>query len=187
MKINRLIPIVMSSLIITIALNAQAQNAGDPVRGIQDLVNVRGRDGEAILQKRGYRFRWAEKSDDSTYSFWTQTKTGRCISVRTEQGRYVSLVDTGTTADCDRGDKKRPQNTGNSSSRPLPDLVGARAGQAEREVRQRGYTYRRNEKVSNTSVASFWVEGNSGKCVEIVTSNGRYQNIFYVDWHHCHR
>ncbi|MDM9584832.1 hypothetical protein [Nostoc sp. GT001] len=187
MKIHRLIPVIVSSVIITIALNAQAQNAGDPVRGLQDLVNVRGRDGESILQKRGYKFRWAEKSDDSTYSFWTQTKTGRCISVRTEQGRYVSLVDTGTTADCDRGDQPRTQKTSNSSSRPLPDLVGARAGQAEGEVRRRGYTYRHNQRVSKTSVASFWVEGNSGKCVEIVTSNGRYQNIFYVDWHHCHK
>ncbi|MBD2450734.1 hypothetical protein H6G76_27125 [Nostoc sp. FACHB-152] len=185
MKLHRLIPVIVSSLIITTALNAHAQNAGDPVRGLQDLVNVRGRDGEAILQKRGYRFRWAEKSNDSTYSYWTQTKTGRCISVRTQQGRYVSLVNTGTTADCDRGDRPRSQNTSNSSSRPLQDLVGARAGQAEGEVRRRGYTYRHNQRVSNTSVASFWTEGNSGRCIEIVTSNGRYKNIFYVDWHHC--
>ncbi|MBF2076247.1 MAG: nuclear transport factor 2 family protein [Synechococcales cyanobacterium C42_A2020_086] len=43
-----------------------------------------------------------------------------------------------------------------------------------------------NEKrISNTSVASFWIEGNTGQCVEIVTSEGRYRDISYVDWHHC--
>lgn len=29
-------------------------------------------------------------------------------------------------------------------------------------------------------MASFWTEGNSGECVEIVTSEGRFQDIFYV-------
>ena len=186
MKLRRLIPVVAGSLAMAIALNAHAQNAGDPVRDVQDLVGARGRDGEAQLQRRGYEYRWAEQSVDDVYSYWTQSRTGQCITVRTANGRYVSLVYNGGTADCDRGDPRNAQASAPSDApSALRDMVGARAGQAEGEVRRRGYTYRRNERISNTAVASFWVEGNSGKCVEIVTSNGRFQNIFYVDWHHC--
>ncbi|WP_017296549.1 hypothetical protein [Nodosilinea nodulosa] len=182
MKLHRVIVGVVSSLIIAATSNAQAQNAGDSVPELNDLVNVRGRDGEVQLQQRGYIYRWAESSDDAVYSYWTQSSTGQCITVRTEQGRYVSLAYTGGSADCDRGD---PPTVSNTSPPALQDMVGARAGQAEAELQRRGYSYRRNERISNAAVASFWIEGNSGQCVEIVTSDGRYKDIYYVNWHHC--
>jgi hypothetical protein len=65
--------------------------AQDPI--LQDLVGVRGRDGERILQERGYEFRWADNSSGtSVYSYWTNYNTGQCITVRTEEGRYASIV-----------------------------------------------------------------------------------------------
>lgn len=182
MKFRRLIPVVASSLLMAIALNAYAQEVGDPVRDVQDLVGVRGRDGESELEQRGYEYRWAEQSGDAVYSYWTQSGSGQCIIVRTDNGRYTSLVYAGGTTDCDRGDSTSTQSSAPSA---LQDLVGARAGQAEGEVQRRGYTYRRNERISDTSVASFWIEGNSGQCVEIVTSDGRFQEILYADWYHC--
>lgn len=182
MKLGRFIPAVAGSLVVAIALNAYAQEAGSPVRDLQDLVGVRGRDGEAELQQRGYEYRWAEQSGDAVYSYWTQSATGECITVRTADGRYASLAYTGGVEDCDRGDSRSVQT---AYPPALLDMVGARAGQAEGEVQRRGYTYRRNERISDTAVASFWIEGNSGQCVEIVTSDGRFQDIFYAEWYHC--
>lgn len=182
MKLRRFVSAVVGSLVMAIAVNAYAQDAGSPVRELQDLVGVRGRDGETQLQQRGYEYRWAEQAGDAVFSYWTQSETGECITVRTEDGRYASLAYTGGTTDCDRGDSRSVQA---ASPRALQDMVGARAGQAEGEVRRRGYTYRRNERISDTSVASFWIEGNSGQCVEIVTSEGRFQDLFYTEWYHC--
>jgi len=180
MRVRRLLPVVVGALVVAIASTTPAQ---DPVPGLQDLVGTRGRDGEALLQQRGYEYRWAEPSGDSAYSYWTQINTGECITVRTTDGRYASVVST-PTSDCDRGDPRHMEGASNSTPRALADLVGARAGQAEAELQRRGYTYRSGEQLPN-GIGTFWTEGNSGQCVEIITADGRYEEIFYVEWYHC--
>jgi len=180
MKLVRSIPALFGLSVLAIAPHLLAQT---PVPELQDLVGARGRDGEAYLRQHGYEYRWAEQSDDSAYSYWTESSTGQCITVRTTDGRYASLVTT-PSSDCDRGDPRHLEGSSNSTPRALADLVGARAGQAEGELERRGYTYQRGEELEN-GVATFWTEGNSGQCVEIITSDGRYQDIFYADWYHC--
>ena len=75
-------------------------NAQTPVPNLQDLVDVRGSSGEAELENRGYEFLRTEKSEDSAYSYWIESETGKCVTVRTENGRYQSLVYT-PSFDCD--------------------------------------------------------------------------------------
>jgi hypothetical protein len=60
----------------------------------------------------------------------------------------------------------------------LSDLVGARAGQAENTIRQRGYRFLRSE-VSGDAPYSYWREPRTNNCVVIRTSNGRYESIVY--------
>ncbi len=62
---------------------------------------------------------------------------------------------------------------------PLSDLVGARAGQAEGQVTDRGYTWVKTDKEGNSSY-SYWTEKGSGNCVAIRTSDGRYASIVYA-------
>ena len=62
---------------------------------------------------------------------------------------------------------------------PLSDLVGARAGQAEGQVTDRGYTWVKTDKEGNSSY-SYWTEKGSGNCVTIRTEEGRYQSIAYA-------
>lgn len=88
-KILRLIPLAFGLLAFTIATRVNAQT---PVTNLQDLVDARGSSGEAELQNRGYEFIRTEKSEDSAYSYWTENETGKCVTVRTENGRYQSLV-----------------------------------------------------------------------------------------------
>ena len=61
---------------------------------VQDLVGARGRDGEGRLQERGFVWVKTEKSDASSYTYWKHNQSGQCISVRTTDGRYASLVKT---------------------------------------------------------------------------------------------
>ena len=61
---------------------------------VQDLVGARGSSGENVLQERGFVWVKTEKSDSSSYTYWKHNQSGQCISVRTTEGRYASLVKT---------------------------------------------------------------------------------------------
>lgn len=80
---------VLGSLSFAVAIQANAQM---PVPNLQDLVGARGSSGEVQLQQRGYEFLRTDKSDEGVYSYWTEKETGKCVTVRTEEGRYQSLV-----------------------------------------------------------------------------------------------
>ncbi len=79
-----------------------------------------------------------------------------------------------------------------SSGRPgetvpaLADLVGARAGQAENAVLERGYELRRSTKQADSSF-TYWLEKNTGNCVAIRTTDGRYGAIIYTADRDCNR
>ena len=68
---------------------------------VQDLVGARGRDGEGRLEERGFVWVKTEKSDSSSYTYWKHSQSGQCISVRTTDGRYASLVKT-PAYDCEK-------------------------------------------------------------------------------------
>ena len=59
---------------------------------VQDLVGARGSSGERVLEERGFVWVKTEKSDDSSYTYWKHGQSGQCLSVRTKDGRYASLV-----------------------------------------------------------------------------------------------
>jgi hypothetical protein len=61
----------------------------------------------------------------------------------------------------------------------LRDLVGARAGQAENQIKQRGYQFVKASP-SGDSVYSYWLEGKTNYCVTSLTEQGRYQSIVYT-------
>lgn len=62
------------------------------VSSLQDLVGAHGSGGETQLEKRGYTFVRASQEGNSSYTYWKNAKTGECIVVRTEDGRYASIT-----------------------------------------------------------------------------------------------
>lgn len=66
----------------------------------------------------------------------------------------------------------------------LSDLVGAKAGQAENTVKQRGYTWVKTDKQA-AGIYSYWTEKGTGECVTIRTADGRYQSIVYASKLDC--
>lgn len=66
----------------------------------------------------------------------------------------------------------------------LRDLVGARAGQAEGALQARGYTFVRTQE-GGTSKRSYWRRGD--QCVQVTTSDGRYQSIDRMSGDDCSR
>lgn len=69
-------------------------NTAAATPNVQDLVGARGSSGEMVLEERGFVWVKTQKSDDSSYSYWQHRQSGQCITVRTMNGRYASLVKT---------------------------------------------------------------------------------------------
>lgn len=62
--------------------------------------------------------------------------------------------------------------TGTGSTNDLDDLVGARAGQAEEALVNKGYVLARTE-----GLTAFWWNEATQACARIVTNDGRYESI----------
>jgi len=76
--------------------------AQESVSGLQDLIEVKGRDAEYQMGERGYTWVRTDKSSGDAYSYWRENQSGRCVSVRTSDGRYASIVYT-PDFDCQGG------------------------------------------------------------------------------------
>ena len=66
----------------------------------------------------------------------------------------------------------------------LQDLVGARGGDGEYQLEQRGYTFLRTEK-SGDSAYSYWRENENGQCIVVRTTEGRYASIVFAPAFDC--
>lgn len=82
-----------------------------------------------------------------------------------------------------------PSGSSASPGQPVPglaDLVGAKGGQAENAVVERGYELRRSAKQADSSF-TYWLERGTGNCVAIRTTDGRYAAIVYTADQDCNR
>ena len=66
----------------------------------------------------------------------------------------------------------------------LQDLIGARGGDGEYQLQQRGYNFIKTEK-SGDSAYSYWQESENGQCVVVRTTEGRYASIVYAPQSDC--
>lgn len=80
---------------------ASQPDAGASVDRLSDLVGAKAGQAENALKQRGYQFVKSSPASDAVYSYWREAKTNYCVTIRTEQGRYASIV-YATPADCER-------------------------------------------------------------------------------------
>lgn len=157
-----------------------AGSGGSGAAGLQDLVGARGSSGETELENRGYRSALSFKDGHSSFTNWR--KGSHCVSVRTTNGHYDSIVDVGT-ADCEGGSHQggghqeagHQGGSGGAGAADLQDLVGARGAGGETELQSRGY---------NVVAGNKW--SNGWHCVTVHTTNGRYASIVDTPMAHCH-
>jgi hypothetical protein len=75
--------------------------AGETVPDLADLVGARAGQAEGELQRRGYQYARGSASGNARHSAWFNDSTGRCAMIRTEDGRYQSIVQA-PPMDCGR-------------------------------------------------------------------------------------
>jgi hypothetical protein len=80
---------------------ASNYRAGDTAPDLADLVGARAGQAEGELQRRGYTYATGSTSGNAKYSSWFNRSSGRCVMIRTEDGRYQSIVQT-SPVDCGR-------------------------------------------------------------------------------------
>ncbi len=84
---------LLGMAVLLVSLGAPAiVSAQQPVRNLQDLIGARGGDGEYQMQQRGYTHVRTSKEGGSSYTYWREYRSNRCVSVRTADGRYQSIV-----------------------------------------------------------------------------------------------
>ncbi len=66
--------------------------AGAPAPDLADLVGAKGGQAEGQLEARGYVYASGSESGGAKYSNWYNQSMGRCVTIRTEGGRYQSIV-----------------------------------------------------------------------------------------------
>ncbi|MGW8370142.1 MAG: hypothetical protein ACWGPN_15870 [Gammaproteobacteria bacterium] len=81
----------LSTTIIVGTMAATATVAQEPVASLQDLIGARGTAVDS-LARRGYSYHHTSKTDDSSYSYWLEDDSGRCLSARITDGRVASVV-----------------------------------------------------------------------------------------------
>jgi hypothetical protein len=75
--------------------------AGATAPDLADLVGAKAGQAEGELERRGYAYAKGSTSGNAKYSSWYNRSTGRCVMIRTEEGRYQSIVEA-PPADCGR-------------------------------------------------------------------------------------
>lgn len=156
--------------------SSHSRSGASGAAGLQDLVGARGSSGEMELENRGYRSALNFKDGHSSFTNWR--KGSHCVSVRTTNGHYDSIVDVGTD-DCQedrqRGGGEADSSGGGAGAADLQDLVGARGAGGETELQNRGY-----DSVAGNKWSNGW------HCVTVHTADGRYKSIVDTPMSKCH-
>ena len=90
---------IRTAVAILTFVGAAGLQAQQPVASLHDLVGERASSGEQQMRNRGYQLQGSSQSGGSSYTYWLDARANKCVSVRTEDGKYRMIVFT-PMADC---------------------------------------------------------------------------------------
>lgn len=164
---------------------------------VYDLNKKNIRYAENQLQDRGY----SESGREGNNSWWYNDQNNNCYQIE-EAGGVVKKIHYKGASECNKrgqrsdGGKHHNQSHHNHNSHnnggskfgktpnKLADMVGEKAGQAEDELAQLGYSFSKGAQ-TGLSKTGYYVETRTGECVAVVTSDGRFQSITYTAQDAC--
>lgn len=144
------------------ALAPAVATAQEPVRNLRDLVGARASSGESQMNSRGYEFVRADKAGDSAYTFWREPRSGRCVTVRTTNGEYASIVYS-PDSDCGGGQASQAPAAAPDTEDNFETVCGVVVGGKEHAYR----CHLRNERCAG------------GNCTVVTMPDNEYT----IAWH----
>lgn len=88
---NRTLALVLAAGLGAL-LGAARLPAQEAVAPLRDLVGGSAAAGEAQIMNRGFQLVGGSKAGDSSFTYWLQPRSGRCVVARTTNGVYASIV-----------------------------------------------------------------------------------------------
>jgi hypothetical protein len=67
-------------------------DADGTVPALSDLVGAKAGQAESTVETRGYTWIKTDKSGGSSYTYWRESGSNKCVTIRTADGRYQSIV-----------------------------------------------------------------------------------------------
>jgi hypothetical protein len=98
---NKKIVVTFSAAASSGHASSASYQAGATAPDLADLVGAKGGQAEGELQRRGYQYASGSTAGNAKYSAYYNHSTGRCVMIRTEDGRYQSIVQA-PPSDCGR-------------------------------------------------------------------------------------
>lgn len=177
-----------SALADTAAATCEVRKEGEKKQGASGACDFSERQGYISINLRNgdnVELRPADKANhfkDQKGNKVVRTATG----ANTQEYRWDhrKVIVTFATGYGTQGHTQHHESGGTPAD--LQDLVGAKGGQAEGELQRRGYEYRAGS-TSGHEKNSYWLNQSSGRCVQIVTAEGRYRSIVNSSAHNCSR
>ena len=85
-----------------VVLATSVLSAQEQVAPLRDLIGAKGAGGETEMQNRGYKLVNSAQAGGSSYTFWREPMSNRCVAVQSTDGRYAAIIYT-KEADCQGG------------------------------------------------------------------------------------
>jgi hypothetical protein len=166
------------------ALAATVLSVQATPRDLDDLLDIRARNGDRELEDRGYHHRKSIDGKNGSIEYWWSRREDQCIAVNVKDGRF-SAITKQPEAICDSGGSSRRDHYDSDDDRDrryddrdddLDDLKGMRTRRGEDELEDLGYRLRKTLDVKHGSI-DYWWNRREDQCIAVNSKDGRFTAI----------
>lgn len=155
--------------IATSSCRGGEQDVGGGHASLNDLVGMRAAYLDSEMSGHGYRNVGGSQGGGAARTTWWNAQQRHCVMAVTRNGRVDEIQSVSTSSCRDAGASSGGQGS-------LSDLRGMQARNLDSEMQSRGYVWKGGYQDAGAAHA-MWYNPRSRHCVNVVTRNGRVDNI----------
>ncbi|WP_067146050.1 hypothetical protein [Pseudotamlana agarivorans] len=145
---------------------------------LNEIIGLKGMSSETVLQDKGYHLEKVDKSSAGIYQNWWSSRRGKCVTVRIEDGRVKSVVNT-DAFDCGKSGNSSSNHSSHNSSHNnnlnLSSLSGMSEPNASTKLQDHGY--RVTNQFGSSVISMYWHKESNDKCLLMMVKNDRVTSV----------
>ncbi|MBU2951616.1 hypothetical protein KO493_12990 [Tamlana agarivorans] len=170
----------LCALVAFFILNTVLVFGQDNAYELREAIGMRGSSSDNYFEGKGYHLEKVNKSTAGIYQNWWSSSKRKCITVRIEDGKVRSVVNS--KGDCGAVESSSYRHSNNSYHSSydnddirLSSLSGMSEARASSELQDKGY---RVKKQYGSSVLSmYWYKERGDKCLLMLVKNDRVTSV----------